>query len=82
MLLGASVKLKTKTDEIEKAANKRKNTPKKRSLGVAVEVNGLIFMRSMMPNVTGQGTRHLVAGTLDPLVRSVIFLFGTNPASV
>ena len=25
-------------------------------------------------NVRGQGTRHLVAGTLDPLVRSVIDL--------
>ena len=24
-----------------------------------------------MPNVRGQGTRHLVAGTLDPLVRRI-----------
>jgi hypothetical protein len=27
------------------------------------------FILSLMPNVMGQGTRHLVAGTLDPLVR-------------
>ena len=31
----------------------------------AIFVTLLIFL---MPNVTGQGTRHLVAGTLDPIV--------------
>ena len=34
-------------------------------------VRSLVY--SLLPNVTGQGTRHLVAGTLDPVVRRFLF---------
>ena len=37
----------------------------------------ILIILFLMPNVTGQRTRHLVAGTLDPIVRLIIIpLFG------
>ena len=40
-----------------------------------------ILILIFMPNVTGQRTRHLVEGTLDPLVRCIFILLFRLSAS-
>ena len=44
----------------------------RRNQTTSVMSSSIFFSLSFLHNVTGQGTRHLVAGTLDPLVRPLL----------
>ena len=41
-------------------------------IAVRMTIIAAIYFILFSPNVTGQRTRHLVAGTLDPLVRLIV----------